>query len=92
MAWLGITDKYWLTALIPNNNDSFNVNFRHNNKNENDDFRTGYAGDILSIQPKSRVSYEGMLFVGAKVVRILNKYQENYNILRFNDVIDWGWF
>ena len=89
--WLGFTDKYWMTALIPDQNEPFNSNFRHSN-NVRDDFRVGYAGQVFTVQPNSKLIYKGKVFAGAKVLKLLNKYQELYNIPRFNDAIDWGWF
>ena len=89
--WLGFTDKYWMSALIPDQNELININYRHNN-NGNDNFRVGYAGQITSIEPNSKEIHKGKLFAGAKVLKILNKYQEDYSIPRFNDAIDWGWF
>tara|TARA_Y100000590_G_scaffold113898_1_gene129761 strand:- start:656 stop:2431 length:1776 start_codon:yes stop_codon:yes gene_type:complete len=90
--WLGFTDKYWLAALIPNQSEEININYRHNINNETDDFRAGYAGNIINIEPKNNIKYSGKLFAGAKVVKILDKYQNQENIIRFNDAIDWGWF
>tara|TARA_Y100000590_G_scaffold460950_1_gene621445 strand:- start:3654 stop:5390 length:1737 start_codon:yes stop_codon:yes gene_type:complete len=89
--WLGFTDKYWMSVLIPENDESINANYRHSN-NGLEDYRVGYAGKIFKIQPKKSVIYKGKLFAGAKVLSILNQYQTEFNIKRFNDVIDWGWF
>jgi YidC/Oxa1 family membrane protein insertase len=89
--WLGFTDKYWMSVLIPNQSESINVNYRHNN-NGRDDYRAGYAGQVQTIKSNSINSYSGNIFAGAKILKILNKYQEQYNISRFNDAIDWGWF
>ena len=89
--WLGFTDKYWMTALIPDQNQVINANYRHSN-NGRDSFRTGYAGQIFSIQPNTTLVYKGKIFAGAKVLKILNQYKEQHNISRFDDAIDWGWF
>ena len=89
--WLGFTDKYWMSVLIPNQEQVINANLRHSNL-ERQDFRAGYAGQIYNVQPNSNYQYSGKLFTGAKVLSVLNKYQEQYNIPRFNDSIDWGWF
>ena len=90
--WLGFTDKYWLTALIPNQLETININHRHIKNNSNDDYRTGYAGNIIEIKEKSSVNYNGKFFAGAKVVKILTQYQNQENVIRFNDTVDWGWF
>lgn len=90
--WLGFTDKYWLTALIPNQKEDININYRHNINNNADDFRVGYAGNLMTIEPNTSTNYSGKLFAGAKVVKILDLYQDTQNIVRFTDAIDWGWF
>ena len=89
--WLGFTDKYWMSALIPNPDQSINVNYRHGN-NGRDSYRAGYVGQIFNITPKNSLSYDGKLFVGAKKLDILSSYDEKLSVPRFTDAIDWGWF
>ena len=89
--WLGFTDKYWMTVLIPDQNTAINANYRHS-KNNKDDFRVGYAGQVTNIKPNTNHIYEGKIFAGAKVLKILKQYQKEHNIVRFDDAIDWGWF
>ncbi len=89
--WLGFTDKYWMSALIPDPNQSINVNYRHGN-NGRDSYKTGYVGQIFNITPNNSLAYGGKLFVGAKKLNILSSYDEKLSIPRFTDAIDWGWF
>ena len=89
--WLGFTDKYWMSALIPNPDETINVNYRHSN-NGKDDFRVGYVGKVFEIKPQSTHLYNGRVFAGAKSLNILDNYKNNNNITRFTDAIDWGWF
>ena len=89
--WIGFTDKYWMTALIPDSEESINVNYRHGN-NGRDNFRVGYVGKVYNIQNNSTQVYKGKVFAGAKVLKILKEYQDNFGISRFDDAIDWGWF
>ena len=89
--WLGFTDKYWMSILIPDPIESINVNYRHGN-NGRDNYRTGYVGKIFNINPAQSISYNGHLFAGAKNLNILNNYKKTLTIPRFNDAIDWGWF
>ena len=89
--WLGFTDKYWMSILIPDPIESINVNYRHGN-NGRDNYRTGYVGKIFNINPAQSISYNGLLFAGAKNLNILNNYKKTLSIPRFNDAIDWGWF
>ncbi len=89
--WLGFTDKYWMSALIPDSDQSINVNYRHGN-NGRDSYRAGYVGQIYNISPNNNFSYKGRLFVGAKKLDVLSSYDEKLSIPRFTDAIDWGWF
>ena len=89
--WLGFTDKYWMSALIPNPDETINANYRHSN-NGKDDFRVGYVGKVFEIKPQSTHLYNGRVFAGAKSLKILDNYKNNNNITRFTDAIDWGWF
>ena len=89
--WLGFTDKYWMATLIPDPNENVNVNYRHGN-NGRDNYRVGYVGQVYTIEPNDSHIYNGKIFAGAKVLKILNKYKKDYNISRFDDAIDWGWF
>ena len=89
--WFGFTDKYWMSTLIPDQKENINVDFIHN-KNNRDIFKVGYAGNNITIKKNSINTYSGKLFAGAKVLKILNQYQKEFNIPRFNDAIDWGWF
>jgi len=89
--WLGFTDKYWMSALIPDSDQSINVNYRHSN-NGRDNYRAGYVGQVYKISPNENLQYGGKLFVGAKKLNVLSSYDEKLSIPRFTDAIDWGWF
>ena len=89
--WLGFTDKYWMAALIPDAEQSININYRHGN-NGRDSYRAGYVGQVYNITPNNNLIYNGKLFVGAKKLNVLSSYDEDLSIPRFTDAIDWGWF
>ena len=89
--WLGFTDKYWMSVLIPDPDQPINVNYRHGN-NGRDSYRTGYVGQIFNISPGETISYQGKVFAGAKKLDILSDYLDKLSIPRFTDAIDWGWF
>ena len=89
--WLGFTDKYWMSTLIPAPNEPININYRHGN-NGRDNYRAGYVGQIFKIGAGKSIVYDGKLFAGAKNLDILNEYSKKLSIPRFTDAIDWGWF
>jgi len=86
--WLGITDKYWITSLIPDQNKKFRADFDYKNK-----FRANFiettATEIGSNETKSN---EIKIIIAAKEVEVIDGYAENLNISKYDLVIDWGWF
>ena len=88
--WIGITDKYWLAALIPDQNVPFKSIFAYDND-------LGYIAyfrsfESYNVQPNSRIEIDSKIFAGAKEADLLDLYQEKYNIYNFDLAIDWGWF
>jgi len=91
--WLGFTDKYWATALIPDQTAAVANTFQHTKQNGRDIFQTDYlARDPITVPSGAVANYEDRLFAGAKVVRTINQIQDTYKIDRFDLMIDWGWF
>ena len=90
--WIGITDKYWLTALIPDQKSEIQTNFRHNLQLKKDKYQVDYLGGPEVIPAGGSGSVSNRLFAGAKEVKLLDSYEENLNISRFDLSIDFGWF
>ncbi len=86
--WLGITDKYWVTAIVPPKDQNFKSSFLYKNN-----FRANYIlNSPVSINPKSSSNNEVRLFVAAKEVETVDGYAESEGIEKFDLTIDWGWF
>jgi len=86
--WLGITDKYWMTAVVPKKGANFKSTFLYK-----DAFKANYIlNDPTKISPSSSNENEVKLFVAAKEVETIDNYAANQNIDKFDLVIDWGWF
>ena len=90
--WLGITDKYWMAAVIPPQNKAFDGTYRTSMVHGVQAFQADYRLSGEKIAPGGTFSLTNRLFAGAKVVSILNGYRDNQNISRFDLAIDWGWF
>ena len=91
--WLGFTDKYWATALIPDQATPLPPTFQHMTANGGDIYQSDYLGkNAITIPAGGIGSYEDRLFAGAKVVQKINAIGEKYKIDRFDLMIDWGWF
>ncbi len=86
--WLGITDKYWMTALVPEQGENFKSTFLFK-----DVFKANYILNTpTTIKPSSINSNDVRLFVAAKEVDTIDAYAKNQNIDKLDLVIDWGWF
>ena len=87
--WLGITDKYWLTAIVPEKGKEFKAEF----VSKNEKYRANYIIKEASIlNPGSSISNKIDTFVAAKEVAVIDNYAEKLNIEKFDLAIDWGWF
>ena len=79
-------------TLIPSQSEKFNIDFKHYNLGR-DIFVVRYTGNESTIiNPNTNHIFSGKIFAGAKTLKILKQYQQEYNIVRFDDAIDWGWF
>jgi YidC/Oxa1 family membrane protein insertase len=93
--WLGITDKYWATALIPNQRAPYEAYFQQfpaSGPNTRETFQTLFLLSPVTIQPGTKQAETSMLFAGAKQVGVIDGYEAKYGIKMFDKMIDWGWF
>ncbi|MEE8371911.1 MAG: membrane protein insertase YidC, partial [Sphingomonadales bacterium] len=91
--WLGFTDKYWLTALMPDPNAKIKARFVHRKDGASSRYQADYIADQLtSIAAGDSFQVTTRLFAGAKEVEIIDRYEEAYGIELFDRTIDWGWF
>jgi YidC/Oxa1 family membrane protein insertase len=90
--WAGITDKYWLTALVPDQAVASTVNFRHTTEN-GDHYQVDYVTqEPQKVAAGGESSMTSRLFAGAKIVRLLDRYQAEDHIPNFDKAVDFGWF
>ena len=90
--WLGITDKYWLTSLVPDQDSEVNATFRHHVANGQDRYQVDYLRPAMTLQPDQAIDVTDRLFVGAKEVQLLDRYKEQFGIPLFDRAVDFGWF
>ncbi len=90
--WLGITDKYWLVALIPDQKAPVNTRFSYRNDNGIEKFQADFLGAPMSIKAGSSGEIISHLFTGAKEVKVLDQYEIDLGISLFDRAIDFGWF
>jgi YidC/Oxa1 family membrane protein insertase len=90
--WLGITDKYWAAALLPETNAHLKAHFTAGKLGTLETYQTDYLLDAQTIAPGATGSADARLFAGAKEVAVVNEYEKQLNLNRFDLLIDWGWF
>ena len=90
--WVGITDKYWLAAVIPPQGETYNGEYLASNVGPGKAYQSDYRLTGRTIAPGASATAAHKLFAGAKVVDILRDYQNNQGIVNFDKAVDWGWF
>jgi YidC/Oxa1 family membrane protein insertase len=91
-AWLGITDKYWAAALLPDTAAKVKARFSFAPLATTKTYQTDYLLDAVTVQPGATGAADARLFAGAKEVAIVDGYDKGLKLNRFELLIDWGWF
>ena len=84
--WLGISDKFWITSLIPPSGKEFKTTFDYKDK-----FRANFvATEPLELRGNSSIEDKMQIIVAAKRVDVIDGYADSLNIDKFDLAIDWG--
>ncbi|MFZ3327596.1 MAG: membrane protein insertase YidC, partial [Methylocella sp.] len=90
--WLGLTDKYWAAAVIPDQGEAVEASFSGSG-GAPVIYQAGFAGtEGRTLAPGASSEFTSRVFAGAKETAALDKYQANLGIKKFDLLIDWGWF
>jgi YidC/Oxa1 family membrane protein insertase len=89
--WLGITDKYWATALVPPADQEFTGRFVRST-DPTVRYQADFSGTPVTVPANGSAESTSHLFAGAKQVSVVDGYQKTYDIESFDLLIDWGWF
>jgi YidC/Oxa1 family membrane protein insertase len=91
--WLGFTDKYWGTSLIPEQARDIKTTYQFLKQGDRDAYQTDYvATEPVVIAAGASGVYEDHLYAGAKIVANMDAVAAKHNIKNFKYMIDWGWF
>ena len=89
--WVGITDKYWLAALIPDQRSRIEGGFKAVLKNV-ERYQAQYTSNEIVLEKGETASVKSNVFIGAKEVDLLDKYSNQLSIEMFDRAVDFGWF
>ena len=91
--WLGLTDKYWLVAMVPDATRPFAGRMQEiAGTGDNARYQIDARGDAVTLAAGGTVETTTRLFAGAKEVRLLDLYEKTLGIARFDLAVDFGWF
>ncbi|WP_415271935.1 membrane protein insertase YidC [Candidatus Pelagibacter sp. Uisw_121] len=84
--FVAISDKFWVTSVIPPKDKEFKTTFDYKNK-----FRANYISTKgVEVKANSSIEEKIQIIVAAKRVNVIDGYAENLNINKFDLAIDWG--
>jgi YidC/Oxa1 family membrane protein insertase len=90
--WIGFTDKYWLSALIPDPKEKTTTRFIYTKDGNQQKYQVDYLGPKKVLAAGTSIKTINYLFTGAKEIKVLDRYEETIGITRFDLAIDFGWF
>ncbi|HWA19379.1 MAG TPA: membrane protein insertase YidC [Devosia sp.] len=91
--WLGITDKYWATAVIAAPGAPITAQFTYLSPNGGDEFQTSYVETTpVTVAAGAKGEDTSYVFAGAKEESVISSYESQYKFDRLELLIDWGWF
>ena len=82
--WIGITDKYWLTALVPDQNEPFTGRYVHTVSDGFNRYQTDFVRAAQIVPGSGAIEVTDRLFVGPKVLDLLDAYERDGGIVRFD--------
>jgi len=90
--WIGMTDKYWQTAIIPNQNEPIQQTYSYSFVENIDNFQTDLVGAKIVVGNGDNISHNLKLFAGPKIVSVIEQYMDEYGVQEFDRSVDFGWF
>ena len=88
--WVGFTDKYWMTTLVPMPGQAFTSVLKYSDRA--DIYQAETRLPVMEVAPGASAQAQTYLFSGAKEWETIRGYQDDLGIEGFVDSIDWGWF
>lgn len=96
--WAGVTDKYWLIALVPPQGETMRYRYSYNGliptgkQKDTGKYQVDFTGDAVTIEPGQSAQSQSHIFAGAKKVVMLEEYAAKFNAPKLDLAVDFGWF
>ena len=90
--WIGMTDKYWQTAITSDQNEPIQQTYSYSFAENTDNFQTDLVGAKIVVGDGDNVSHNLKLFAGPKIVQVIEQYMDEYGVQEFDRSVDFGWF
>ncbi len=87
--WIGFTDHYWMSVLVPSQGSAFKSVAKYDERR--DIYQVETVMPVQTIAPGATITAETRFFAGAKEWAVLKEYEDG-GVYNFIDAIDWGWF
>lgn len=88
--WIGFTDHYWMSVLIPSQDAGSDLVTKYDA--HRDIYQTTTVSPTKTLANGESASSTSLLFSGPKEWDIINSYQIELGVVKFVDSIDWGMF
>jgi YidC/Oxa1 family membrane protein insertase len=89
-SWAGISDKYWFTALLPNQSETRTIQMRHYERQGFDRYQVDYSQDAIALNAGATHSSTAHFFAGPKKLSMLDRYGKELNLPLFDRAVDFG--
>lgn len=91
--WMGLTDKYWMATLVPDQaTQLFQAKIGFTGTAAAPQYQAAYVQNWQSIPAGASLETTNHMYAGAKIVEAIDDYEIKYGIEMFDRTIDWGWF
>ncbi|HEX2727296.1 MAG TPA: membrane protein insertase YidC [Beijerinckiaceae bacterium] len=90
--FVGVTDKYWAAAVVPEQAQPYQGSFTTRQEGQARIYQANMLGEARTLAPGASTESTQRLFAGAKEVNTVEAYKDDLNIKLFDRLIDWGWF
>ena len=87
--WAGFSDRYWFSAFILDDNEDNTIQF---SKTGDKSYQVDYRKSPITIEPNGEKNTSVRFFVGAKEIKLLDKYTKQNGIKKFDLAVDFGWY